>query len=79
MATRDRPRGPLRPTPQLRHPAERHFLARRIDQIVEVAGIEGRRITLNPLFTGAGADLQWAGTGPAFLPDLETAGFTPAQ
>lgn len=54
---------------------ERRFLPRRIDQIVEVAGIEGKRITLNPLFTGTGADLQWAGTGPAFLADLQAAGF----
>jgi pilus assembly protein CpaF len=54
---------------------ERRFLPRRIDQIVEVAGIEGRRITLNPLFSGAGADLAWDGTGPTWLPDLEAAGF----
>jgi len=55
---------------------ERRFLARRVDQIAEVAGVEGRRMTLNPLFTGTGSDLQWAATGPAFLPDLQTAGFT---
>jgi pilus assembly protein CpaF len=54
---------------------ERRFLPRRIDQIVEVAGIEGRRMTFNPLFTGAGSDLEWAGTGPAFLDDLQAAGF----
>ncbi len=54
---------------------ERRFLPRHIDQIVEVAGIEGRRMTLNPLFTGAGSDLEWAGTGPAFLDDLQAAGF----
>ncbi len=54
---------------------ERRFLPRRIDQIVEVAGIEGRRMTLNPLFTGSGSDLEWAGTGPAFLDDLQAAGF----
>lgn len=54
---------------------ERRFLPRHIDQIVEVAGIEGKRMTLNPLFTGTGADLQWAGTGPAFLDDLQAAGF----
>ena len=58
---------------------ERRFLPRRIDQIVEVAGIEGRRMTLNPLFTGTGADLAWAGTGPAFLADLEHAGFEVPQ
>lgn len=59
--------------------AERHFLPRRIDQIIEVAGIEGRRMTLNPLFNGAGSGLQWAADNPAFLPDLEAAGFTPPQ
>ena len=32
-------------------------------------------MTLNPLFTGAGSDLEWAGTGPAFLDDLQAAGF----
>jgi pilus assembly protein CpaF len=55
---------------------ERLFLPRRIDEIVEVAGIEGRRMTLNPLFTGTGSELEWAGTGPAWLGDLRTAGFT---
>lgn len=54
---------------------ERRFLPRRIDEIVEVAGIEGKRVTLNPLFTGAGPDLQWANTGPAWLADLEAAGY----
>jgi pilus assembly protein CpaF len=58
---------------------ERRFLPRRIDQIVEVAGIEGRRMTLNPLFTGAGADLQWVGTGPAYLDDLKHAGYEAPQ
>jgi pilus assembly protein CpaF len=58
---------------------DRRFLPRRIDQITEVAGIEGRRMTLNPLFTGTGSDLQWAGTGPAFLSDLEHAGFEVPQ
>jgi len=53
---------------------ERQFLPRRIDQIVEVAGVEGKRITLNPLFTGTGAELAWTGSGPAFLADLERAG-----
>ncbi len=47
---------------------ERRFLPRRIDQIVEVAGIEGRRMTLNPLFNGAGSDLQWAATNPPSSP-----------
>jgi pilus assembly protein CpaF len=58
---------------------DRRFLHRRIDQITEVAGIEGRRMTLNPLFTGTGSDLQWAGTGHAFLSDLEHAGFEVPQ
>lgn len=55
--------------------AERRFLPRRIDEIVEVAGIEGRRMTLNPLFVGSGSELQWAAGGPAFLDELEHAGF----
>ena len=54
---------------------ERRFLPRRIDQIVEITGIEGRRLTLNPLFDGAGASLRWTQTGPTFLEDLTTAGF----
>ncbi len=54
---------------------ERRFLPRRIDNIAEVAGVEGRRITLNPLFTGTGATLTWASCGPGFLADLERAGF----
>jgi pilus assembly protein CpaF len=58
---------------------ERRFLPRRVDEIVEVAGIEGRRMTLNPLFSGSGSDLQWTAAGPEFLPDLEAAGFTPPQ
>lgn len=53
---------------------ERRFLPRRIDEIVEVAGIEGRRLTLNPLFEGAGADLTWIGSEPSFAPDLERSG-----
>ena len=55
---------------------ERRFLPRRIDQIAEVAGIEGHRMTLNPLFTGAGSELRWASAGSAFLEDLQAAGFT---
>jgi pilus assembly protein CpaF len=54
---------------------ERRFLPRHIDEIVEIAGVEGRRLTLNPLFTGTGADLSWNDTGPAFLDDLRDAGF----
>jgi pilus assembly protein CpaF len=56
---------------------ERRFLPRRIDEIVEVAGIEGRKLTLNPLFTGTGPNLTWAGAEPAFVQDLEQAGFRP--
>jgi pilus assembly protein CpaF len=55
---------------------ERRFLPRRIDQIVEVAGIEGKRMSLNPLFTGAGSELAWASAGPAWLTDLQAAGYT---
>jgi pilus assembly protein CpaF len=58
---------------------ERRFLPRRVDQIAEVAGIEGKRITLNPLFSGTGSGLQWAATGPAFLDALERAGFGAPQ
>src|SRR5919204_5801338 len=56
-------------------PGERRFLPRRIDEISEVAGVEGRRLTLNPLFEGAGPDLRWLGSGPAYLDELEQAGF----
>jgi pilus assembly protein CpaF len=55
---------------------ERHFLPRRIDTIAEVVGVEGKRITLNPLFSGTGATLAWDGSGPGFLDDLQRAGFT---
>jgi pilus assembly protein CpaF len=54
---------------------EKGFLPRRIDEIVEVAGVEGRRLTLNPLFEGAGSELRWLGGGPAYLEALEQAGF----
>jgi pilus assembly protein CpaF len=54
---------------------ERCFLPRRIDEIVEVAGVEGKRLTLNPLFEGAGSELCWLGSGPAYLDELEQAGF----
>lgn len=47
---------------------ERRFLPRRIDEIVEVAGIEGNRLTLNPLFEGAGPELRWLG-GSTKLPE----------
>ena len=54
---------------------ERRFLPRRIDEIVEVAGVEGRRLTLNPLFEGSGPDLRWLGSGPAYMDELHQAGF----
>jgi pilus assembly protein CpaF len=46
---------------------ERLFLPRRIDQIVQVEGVEGNRLTLNPLFEGAGSELSWLGVAPAFF------------
>jgi pilus assembly protein CpaF len=55
--------------------SERSFLPRRIDEIVEVTGVEGRRLTLNPLFDGAGSELRWLGGGPAYIDELEQAGF----
>jgi pilus assembly protein CpaF len=54
---------------------ERRFLPRRIDEIVEVAGVEGSRLTLNPLFDGAGPQLRWLGSEPVFSADLATAGY----
>ena len=54
---------------------ERRFLPRRIDEIAEVAGVEGTRLTLNPLFTGAGPNLTWLGSEPAYSDDLALAGF----
>jgi pilus assembly protein CpaF len=54
---------------------ERRFLPRRIDEIAEVAGVEGARLTLNPLFEGAGPKLRWLGSEPAFNSDLLVAGF----
>jgi pilus assembly protein CpaF len=54
---------------------ERRFLPRLIDEIVEVAGVEGKRLTLNPLFEGAGSELRWLASGPAYLDELEQAGF----
>ena len=54
---------------------ERRFLPRRIDEIAEVAGVEGSRLTLNPLFQGAGPKLRWIGSEPAFAADLALAGF----
>jgi pilus assembly protein CpaF len=54
---------------------ERRFLPRRIDEIVEVAGVEGSRLTLNPLFEGFGPQLRWLGSEPAFVSELAVAGF----
>src|SRR5438034_7455890 len=54
---------------------ERRFLPRRIDEIVEVAGVEGSRLTLNPLFEGVGPQLRWLGSDPAFAGELAVAGF----
>jgi pilus assembly protein CpaF len=61
--------------PRTHHDTERRYQPRRIDQIAEITGIEGRKPTLNPLYHGAGPTLAWAGTGPTFLPDLQDAGF----
>jgi pilus assembly protein CpaF len=58
---------------------ERRFLPRRIDEIAEVAGVEGSRLTLNPLFEGAGPKLRWVGSEPAFTADLARAGFEPPR
>jgi pilus assembly protein CpaF len=54
---------------------EQRFLARQVDEIVEVQGVEGNRLTVNPLFEDTGANLTWLGTGPRFLAQLEHAGF----
>lgn len=54
---------------------ERRFLPRRIDEISEVAGIEGSRMTLNPLFTGSGDTLRWQGSAPAFMRELQATGY----
>src|SRR5881409_13062 len=54
---------------------ERRFLPRRIDEIVEVAGVEGSRLTLNPLFDRAGPQLRWLGSDPVFSADLAIAGY----
>jgi len=54
---------------------DRNFLPRRVDEIVEVAGVEGNRPTLNPLFEGAGSELRWLGVRPRFNAELARAGF----
>ena len=61
--------------PRSFHGGERRFLPRLVDQIAEVAGVEGHQLTLNPLFEGQGRDLRWLGAGPRFLHELEQAGF----
>jgi pilus assembly protein CpaF len=54
---------------------ERNFLPRRVDEIVEVVGVEGSRPTLNPLFEGVGPQLRWLGVRPRFAAELANAGF----
>jgi pilus assembly protein CpaF len=54
---------------------DRRFLPRRVDEIVEVQGVEGTRLTLNPLFEGGGSQLRWLGVRPAFLGQLEQSGY----
>lgn len=54
---------------------ERNFLPRRVDEIVEVVGVEGNRPTLNPLFEGVGPQLRWLGVRPRFAAELANAGF----
>ena len=66
----NRPRSP--------HDEGRNFQPRQIDEIAEVAGAEGNRATLNPLFQGAGPDLRWLGVRPRFAHDL-AAGKRPTQ
>jgi pilus assembly protein CpaF len=62
--------------PRSHGPGNQHFLPRRIDQIVEVAGVEGHNMTLNPLFTGTGSELAWARTAStAFQRDLQQIGY----
>jgi pilus assembly protein CpaF len=62
--------------PRSHGPGNQHFLPRRIDQIVEVAGVEGHNMTLNPLFNGTGTDLAWAATAsPNLQRDLEQIGY----
>jgi Flp pilus assembly CpaF family ATPase len=54
---------------------EQRFLPRQIDEIVEVQGVEGDRLTINPLFNGSGPNLEWLGAGSRLLSELEHAGF----
>jgi pilus assembly protein CpaF len=55
--------------------AERGFRPRRIDEIVELSGVEGSRPTLNPLFEGEGASLAWLGVAPRFAGELRRVGY----
>lgn len=57
--------------PRITSSSGRRFLHRRIDAIVEVAGIEGRRLTLNPLFEADDQTLRWTGIRPRFADDLD--------
>lgn len=62
--------------PRSHGPSNQHFLPRRIDQIVEVQGVEGHNMTLNPLFTGTGTGLAWAQTAsPTLQRDLQQIGY----
>lgn len=62
--------------PRSHGPSNQHFLPRRIDQIVEVQGVEGHNMTLNPLFTGTGTSLAWAQTAsPTLQHDLQQIGY----
>jgi len=58
--------------------SEGNFRPRRIDEIVEVTGVEGNRPTLNPLFEGQGAQLRWLGVRPRFAAELANAGYQAA-
>ncbi len=63
--------------PRNQQEGEHNFRPRQIDEIVEVTGAEGNRPTLNPLFEGTGAQLQWLGVRPRFSAELAQAGFEP--
>jgi pilus assembly protein CpaF len=54
---------------------ERTFLPRHVDEIVEVAGVEGNRPTLNPLFVGQGTQLRPVGVRTRFADELAAAGY----
>jgi pilus assembly protein CpaF len=65
--------------PRAFHNGDRHFLPRHVDEIVEVTGVEGNRLTLNPLFEGAGPTLRSLGAGPTFGEQLQRVGFEAPQ